>query len=258
MGERDLVFVAAEEKENWTVHIDLEPHLVHVVQYLACPDFSDRSSTERAAIRRRPTSHLWWKGQLFRRIEGWLVVVASLAERELMVLFLRAELGLWNEIVTQTLGLDRLWLPRAHDEAIRYVKFFDVSQRMKRQKAYHTSSFVPQSSLFEVLLIDFARPFPAKKESHRFLLVCVEHLTGWSVIKVTRRATADEMQEFMETKAVPPFEAPEVVTSDNAMCFCAHQLRAYMKNCGTKWRTVLTYAPMSNKRDKRMMRTIKT
>lgn len=74
---------------------------------------------------------------------------------------------------------------------------------------------------------------------NRFLLVCVEHLTGWHVIALTVRATAEVIKEFMETMIIPLSKAPGVVISDNTAFFTGRILQDFVKDNGKKWRIVL-------------------
>lgn len=90
-----------------------------------------------------------------------------------------------------------------------------------------------------------------------FLLVCVEHRTGWPVVAPNVRATAEVVKEVMETMIIPPFGAPVVVFSDSAACFTPGILQNFMKGQGMQWRTILAYALMSNGRAESMVATLK-
>lgn len=117
---------------------------------------------------------------------------------------------------------------------------------------------IPRSSLFEVFSIDFAGPLPKSTSGNRFLLICVEHLTGWPIVKATATATAETVRGFIESLILIPFGAPGQIVSDNAACFRAKVLQDFMCEIGAKWHTVLAYAPMSNGKAERMVGTIKS
>lgn len=97
----------------------------------------------------------------------------------------------------------------------------DACRRMQTPRHYKTSMSVPQCSLFEVFSIDFEGSFPESSAGHRYLLICVEQLTGWPILAATQRATAQTVVKFLTEKIIPPFGAPGAVVSDNATSFTA-------------------------------------
>lgn len=116
----------------------------------------------------------------------------------------------------------------------------------------------PVAGLFDVFSIDFAGPFPVPYVGGpKYLLVCVEHLTGWPVVRATKDATSKTVMDFVEKNIVHSFGPPKTVVIDNASCFTAVNLVDYMKASGIEWKTVAAYAPMSNGRAERMVGTIK-
>lgn len=156
-----------------------------VAKHLADMNLSHKSGAERAAIRRRSTRHVWWNGQLFRRAKSGLLVVVAKGEQEKVLRSLHDELGHWDIRATQLMIADRFWWPGVNKDVARYVKTCDVCQRTKNEKKYFSDLFVPQSRLLDVFSIDFAGPFQQTIRMHWFLLVCVEHLTGWPIVRAT-------------------------------------------------------------------------
>lgn len=122
---------------------------------------------------------------------------------------------------------------------------------------YRTGLRAPITTLFDVFSIDFAGPFIVTKNDYKYLLICVEHLTGWPLVTPTRTATADEVIRFVQNEIILPFGHPRINVSGNATCFTAGVLQDYMLKMGITWKTVLAYAPMSNGRAERMVGTIK-
>lgn len=114
-----------------------------------------------------------------------------------------------------------------------------------------------QSSLFDGFSIELSGLLQNAKNDNRFLFVCVERLTGWSVVKAAKRATAAEVQEFVQAEIVTPSGGPRIIASDNSICFRAHHLKFYMRGCRTEWRILLAYASMSNRGAGKMVGTLK-
>lgn len=88
-------------------------------------------------------------------------------------------------------------------------------------------------------------------------MVCVEHLTGYPIVKATGRGTAEVVQSFMETNIILPFGAPGIVVSVNTICFSARDPQDFMQLQNTKGHTLLVYVPLSNDRAKRMIGKMK-
>lgn len=136
-----------------------------------------------------------------------------------------------------------------------YGRSCDNCQGVKGPKPYVTSLFVPQSSLFNIFAIDFSGTLPVTSKGKMFLLIGVEHPTGWSVVRATGRTMAEDVRRFMKEQIILLFGAPTVRITDNATCFSLQVLRDFVKAYGTKLYSVLAYVPMSNGRAERMVET---
>ena len=116
---------------------------------------------------------------------------------------------------------------------------------------------IPVSQLFEPLSIDFAGPLPKTKNGRRYILIAVEHLTGWPLAWATETATSAEVIKFVKEEIIHSVGPPRTIVSDNATCFSAAALKNFMSRQGISWKPVLAYAPLSNVKAERMVRTIK-
>lgn len=121
---------------------------------------------------------------------------------------------------------------------------------------YNTGLRFVYTGLFTVLSMDFSGPIPITKISNRYILVCVEYFTGWSLAIPTIRFTAEVVIRFIQDQIIYSFGRPRVIVTANASCFTAGVLTDYIKLNGFDWKTVLTYVPMSNCRAARMVWTI--
>jgi len=153
--------------------------------------------------------------------------------------------------------LDRFWRPNIHKEVIAYVRSCKGCQFATPLPHYRSSLYFPLTNIFSVFSIDFAGPFPASSGGNRFILVCVEHLTGWPLARAIANATADVVKAFVREEIMHSFGPPQTIISDNATCFTATSISQFMEESGIEWRTVLAYAPMSNGRAERMVGTVK-
>ena len=104
---------------------------------------------------------------------------------------------------------------------------------------------------------DFAGPLPKTKNGNQYVLIAVEHLTGWPMAFPTKDSTSSAVIYFLQYHLIRAFGPPSSIISDNATCFAADATREFLAHHGIKWRPVLAYAPMSNGRAERMVGTIK-
>lgn len=103
---------------------------------------------------------------------------------------------------------------------------------------------IPLTNISETYLINFSGPFSKCHLGNKFLLIVVEHLTGWPIAPVTKNASTEVVIEFVEREIISLFRPPNAIISDNAGCFTATSLFLPTPIC-------LTAAP------RKMIRTIK-
>lgn len=101
--------------------------------------------------------------------------------------------------------------------------------------------------------INFAVPFPQTAKGNKYLLVCVEHLTGRPIFVTTKRATAKTVVNFLKKKTILSFGPLGLLVSDDATCFTA----GAMETISTRWKTMLAYVSLSNERTERIVGTTK-
>ena len=87
-----------------------------------------------------------------------------------------------------------------------YVRSCHERQLFSPLPPYRTTVSLPLTDLFGTFSIDFAGPLPESPTGNKYILV--EHLTGWPIAKATPRATADVVQDFVESEIIYSFRAP--------------------------------------------------
>lgn len=130
--------------------------------------------------------------------------------------FLPQSVGYWDLQLTKSFVHDRFWRPRSVRDVYDFVKSCDECQRMRPLRQYCTTLHRPLTSLFEVFSIDLAGPFPTTRECLKYLLVCVEHLTGWPIARATKDGTAETVMGVIQDEFMHLFGPPETVVRDNA------------------------------------------
>lgn len=219
--ESEVMNLTMSDKPLHYAPTDLEDWLQYVIRHLSGQPSTKETGKEKAEIRRKSVKFVLWEGHLYRRGMNKLAVVVPRNERKKAIHHLHDTIGHWDVKATHYLIKDRFWWPGMPADVAHYVKTCHACQRMQTPERYRSNMFIPQSSLFDVYSIDFAGPFPETECGNRFLLVCVEHLTGWPIVLATKHSTAETVVNFLNKKIIPPFGPPGVVVSDNAACFKA-------------------------------------
>lgn len=116
---------------------------------------------------------------------------------------------------------------------------------------------MPLTGLFDSFSIDFACPIIPGPKIERYLLIAVEHLTGWPLVRVTISDTADVVKDFVKNVILRPFGPPRGFVWDNAKCFTAGVMKDLMASYAVRWSTVGEYASISVGRAERMLGTVK-
>lgn len=115
----------------------------------------------------------------------------------------------------------------------------------------------PITNLFDVLSIDFSGTFPLSASGSKYVLICVKHLTWWTIARATSGPTPETVIGFAVKEIVRPFRPSKTISSDEAYGLTAKVHEGFMLDKLNGWKTVLAYAPMSNGMSERMIATVK-
>ena len=237
--------------------LDLEPHLNDITRYLNGGDVEELDSRQRRLNRRDAKRFLTHDGNIFRRTTAGLRAIPAQNACKNIVRAFHDGLGHWELETTRKFVLVRYWWPGVLKDLADYVRGCDGCQKATTLPKYKTTLHFPITSLFGTFSVDFAWPLPRSDSAKRYVLVAVEHLSGWPIAKPTATSTAEEVVKFIEEEIVYSFSSPGMIVSENATWFTAAELDNLMKKHGIERKTVLAYAPMSNGRAERMIGTLK-
>ena len=77
------------------------------------------------------------------------------------------------------------------------------------------------SRLFHSLSIDFIGPVPTTKTHKKYLIVAVEHVSGWPVASASASAGSSVVVAFIHQEILNTFGLPRIVMGDNGTHFAA-------------------------------------
>ena len=171
-------------------------------------------------------------GQLFRRNNNGFRAIQPIEARRKIISAFHDEIGHWDLQTTKKFVLDRYWWPVVHRDVNDYVRGCDGCQKATPIPKYKTTLQFPMTSLFDTYSIDFAGPLPRTPSGKRYILIAVEHLTGWPITRAIVTSTPEEVLEFVKEEIIHCFGIPRVVVSDKATSFTASVLDAFMARNG--------------------------
>ena len=93
---------------------------------------------------------------------------------------------------------------------------------------------MPLTGLFDSFSIDFAGPLVAGPGGERYLLVAVEHLSGWPMARATPSNTADVIETFVKEEILRLFRPPGTIVSDNSKALTAPFMKYLMNAYGCR------------------------
>ena len=127
---------------------------------------------------------------------------------------------------------DRYWWPEVHKDLADYVRRCGGCQKATTLPKYKTTVHFPIAFLFGTFSVDFAGPLTRSGSGKRYVLVAVEHFTGWPIAKPTAISTAEGVVKFIEEEIIYTFGSPGKIMSDSETCFTASAFDKLMKKHG--------------------------
>lgn len=98
--------------------------------------------------------------------------------------------------------------------------------------------------------------FPESAKGNKYLLLCLEHLTRWSIIAATEKATVKIEVSFSKETIVISFKPSGLLVSDTSTWFMSGVVQSFMKTLNSTCKPVLSYSLMSNGREELIVGTI--
>ena len=142
------------------------------------------------------------------------------------------------------------WWSNLYRKVRNYVRACDRCQHRPPfgSELIRKSAVAPASGLWESVSIDFAGPLPRTAEGNRYLLVAVEHVSGWPIAKALPRALSRDVSDFIQDQVIDPHTTPQVIPSDNDSKFTSHHIKTLAIDEGIEWKSVAVFNPQGNGR----------
>ena len=136
---------------------------------------------------------------------------------------------------TMLATVSNVWWPRLHREVVNLAKSCPQCQNAGKnikplltQKQFGKLPKV--SEINQEIAIDFAGPFKNAPAAKQYLLVSVDHLSGWPEAKFLRKPTTEKVIEFLK-KYIARHGIPKSIRTDPATIFCSKRFKTFCANC---------------------------
>ena len=135
---------------------------------------------------------------------------------------------------TMLATVSNVWWPRLHREVVNLAKTCPQCQNAgKNIKPLLTQKQVGKlptvSELNQEIAIDFAGPFKNAPAAKQYLLVSIDHLSGWPKAKFLRKPTTEKVFEFLKIY-IARHGIPKSIKTDPATIFRSKQFKTFCAN----------------------------
>lgn len=144
---------------------------------------------------------------------------------------LHDEIGPWDFSTTYRIISERFWWSAIQIKVARFVRSFDMCQKTNPPEQGLPYGKMPVSGLFHTWYMDFAVPLPRTRLGRRYLIIAVEHLTGWPVAHTLPESLDNSMGviQFLEKESITTYRYPVSIMSDYETEFHSAPISDYAK-----------------------------
>ncbi|XP_042865087.1 uncharacterized protein LOC122248828 [Penaeus japonicus] len=103
------------------------------------------------------------------------------------------------------------------------------------------------SCKFQSIAVDLIGPLPVTERGNKYILICVDYLTRYTIIATLKRIEAKEVASAIWDNIISQWGPPETILSDNGTEFRNAVMKKLAKLGGFDDRTVTIYHPGSNR-----------
>ena len=135
---------------------------------------------------------------------------------------------------TMLATVSNVWWPRLHREVVNLAKSCpqcqNAGKNIKPLLTQKQFGKLPKASeINQEIAIDFAGPFKNAPAAKQYLLVSVDHLSGWPEAKFLRKPTTEKVIEFLK-KYIARHGIPKNIRTDPATIFCSKRFKTFCAN----------------------------
>jgi hypothetical protein len=138
----------------------------------------------------------------------------------------------------------------------RYIKYCDVCQRRGKKGGQGYLNPIKAEKPFERIGIDFVGPLSQTEKENRYILVAMDYLTKWPEAKAMKKATAENVAEFIYKEIICRHGCPKIIMSDQGSHFKNQIVKELCERFRIKHKLSSPYHPQTNGLVERFNRTL--
>ena len=153
-----------------------------------------------------------------------------------------------------------IWWPRIHREVIDQARFCELCLQsgknlkcIQSQKVFGKIPEVKEQN--EEIALEFAGPFQNAREGKKYLLVSIDHFSGWPDAKFLRCPTTKKVIEFLK-QFIAFYGVPKKIRTDPGTVFTSEQFARFCTQFGIEHITCPVRDHRGNGKIERLIRTI--
>ena len=153
-----------------------------------------------------------------------------------------------------------IWWPRIHREVIDQARLCDqcleAGKNLKCIQSQKELGKIPKTKQQnEEIALDFAGPFQNAREETKYLLVSIDHFSGWPDAKFLRCPTTKKVIEFLK-HYIAQFEVPKKIRTDPDTVFVSDEFARFCRHFGIEHIICPVRDHRGNGKIERLIRTI--
>ena len=159
---------------------------------------------------------------------------------------------------THYLLRSRYYWPGMYKDVAEHLDICDSCKvrKIKEQRAPMQEAYIPQYP-FQCIGIDTTGPFPESDYGNSYIIVLIDHFTGWPEAFAVSNKDAETVAQLLFEEIIARHGCPISITSDNGKEFCNHLVDKLTKNLNIHHIRTSPYHPQSNGKTERFNRFLK-
>lgn len=124
--------------------------------------------------------------------------------------------------------LSDFYWPNMRRDVKRYIKNCKVCGAQKSTNTLPAGMLGKQKCIhypFQMISMDLMGPFPRSKSGNCYLFVVTDYFSRFVLAKALRRATTEEILNYVENEVFLKFGVPQIISCDNGSQFISSQFR---------------------------------
>lgn len=163
----------------------------------------------------------------------------------------------WGATATLERLKSRFWWPIIVRELSDYVKSFHEYQLCENRSNIFCGNKQPVEGLFSSFSMHFAGLLPQTHHRNQYLLLSVDYLSTWMILKPTKSQTLTGAMKFFEGEIIRQFGSPRAIFTDGDPAVISAAWLWALKSKGIAVKIVAPCSPQENGRAERIVKTVK-